>query len=192
MGFYETESGIEAYIEMAKGYDGALLIEGLAEYLPAGSSVLELGMGPGVDLDILAQRYEATGSDSSRLFLDRYRERHPGADLLLLDARTLETERRFDCIYSNKVLHHLSAEELHESLVAQDGLLRPEGIAMHSFWRGDKETEWMEGLRFVYHTETTLAAAVSDTGFSVKAMERYSEMETDDSILVVLSKSQDA
>ena len=139
MGFYETESGVEAYIEMAKGYDGALLIEGLAEYLPAGSSVLELGMGPGVDLDILAQRYEVTGSDSSRLFLDRYRERHPEADLLLLDARTLETERRFDCIYSNKVLHHLSAEELHESLVAQAGLLRPEGIAMHSFWWGDKE-----------------------------------------------------
>lgn len=186
MGFYHTESGVDEYVEMAKGFDGASLIERLRRHLPDGASVLEVGMGPGVDLDILARSFVVTGSDYSRVFLDRYLRDHPDADLLLLDARTLETERRFDCIYSNKVLHHLSTEELHASLLAQTGLLNAGGLALHSFWWGDREEEWMEGLRFAYYTEETLAEAVTGTGFEIVEMERYSELEADDSIVLVL------
>lgn len=186
MGFYDTEGGIEAYVELAHGYDGAQLIATLSEYLPEGSSVLELGMGPGVDLDILARSYVATGSDYSQLFLDRYRATHPDADLLLLDAVSLDTERRFDCVYSNKVLQHLSPEEVNESLKAQSMLLNAGGIAMHSLWWGDKDDEWMEGLRFTYYTEAALAGVIEDTGFETIEMKRYTEMEADDSILVIL------
>ncbi len=96
---------------MADGYDGAELIALLRRYLPEGSSVLELGMGPGKDLDLFRQSYRVTGSDISRVFLDRYRKDHPEADLLLLDATSMDTDRTFDCIYSNKVLHHLSRPE---------------------------------------------------------------------------------
>lgn len=38
---------------MAEGYDGEELIKILKEYLPEKSTLLELGMGPGKDLDIL-------------------------------------------------------------------------------------------------------------------------------------------
>ena len=86
MGFFDTDEGIEQYMEMAEGYDGAELVAVLRKHLPEGSSVLELGMGPGVDLDILARDYEVTGSDTSEPFLDRYRDLHPDADLLNLDA----------------------------------------------------------------------------------------------------------
>lgn len=189
MGFYDTEGGIEAYIEMAQGYDGAQLIEALLEHLPEGSSILELGMGPGVDLDILARSYVATGSDYSQLFLDRYLETHPDADLLLLDAVRLVTDRRFDGVFSNKVLQHLSPEEVHVSLTAQAMLLNAGGIAMHSLWWGDKDDEWMEGLRFAYYTEAALTELIEGTGFEIIEMKRYSEMETDDSILVILKAS---
>lgn len=54
---------------MAKGYNGRELIAVLNKYLPAGAMVLELGMGPGKDLNLLAQRYTVTGSDTSREFL---------------------------------------------------------------------------------------------------------------------------
>jgi trans-aconitate methyltransferase len=188
VGFFDTEEGVEQYVEMAEGYDGAELIGVLREHLPEGSSVLELGMGPGVDLDILARTYVATGSDSSQVFLDRYRAAHPDADLLLLDARTLESARRFDAIYSNKVLHHLTREELRTSLEAQPGLLRPGGFAMHSLWWGEEDEEPMEGLLFTRYTEPELAEVVAGTGFEVVEMRRYTEMEPDDSVWVLLRK----
>ena len=53
MGFFDTKKGVERYIKMAEGYDGAELIKILLKHLPANSIVLELGMGPGKDIDIL-------------------------------------------------------------------------------------------------------------------------------------------
>ena len=70
MGFFDTEEGVSEYLEMAKGHDGRELIEKLSEYLPASSTVLELGMGPGTDLELLSKRYQVTGSDNSTLFLE--------------------------------------------------------------------------------------------------------------------------
>ena len=56
---YDAENGVAEYVEMAYGHDGRKLVAVLGEHLPAGASILELGMGPGKDLDLLAQRYEA-------------------------------------------------------------------------------------------------------------------------------------
>ena len=138
MGFYDDEENVEAYVQMAEGYDGRELVDVLKKHLPSGSSVLELGMGPGKDLALLAEAYDATGSDSSEVFLRRYRRDHPDADLLLLDAVTLATERRFDAIYSNKVLHHLSVDELRTSLRLAGGETERErpGIALLLVRRG--------------------------------------------------------
>jgi trans-aconitate methyltransferase len=124
MGFFDTEHGVEEYIKIADGYDGTELIKILQKYLPENSTVLELGMGPGKDMDILKNSYTVTGSDSSQIFLDKYKERHPDSDLLLLDAVTIHTDRKFDCIYSNKVLHHLTKKDRIKSLQRQKDLLK--------------------------------------------------------------------
>ncbi len=65
MGFFDTENGVEQYIKMAEGYDGAELIKNLQKYLPKSSTVLELGIGPREDMDILKKSYAVTGSDNS-------------------------------------------------------------------------------------------------------------------------------
>ena len=150
MGFFDTEKGVDQYIKMAEGYDGAELIKILQKYLPENSTILELGMGPGKDMDILMESYTVTGSDNSQVFLDKYKEKHLDADLLLLDAVIIQTDRKFDCIYSNKVLHHLTKEDLIKSLQRQKEALNPNGIAFHSFWKGNKVEE-MEGLLFTYY-----------------------------------------
>ncbi len=125
MGFFDTAKGVEQYIKMAEGYDGAELIKILKKYLPENSTVLEIGIGPGKDLDILKKLYTVTGSDNSQIFLDKYKKNHPDTNLLLLDAVTMKTDRRFDCIYSNKVLHHLTKEDLTKSLQRQKEMLNP-------------------------------------------------------------------
>ena len=102
--YYLTNDTAVQYIKMAEGYDGKELIEKLKSYLPAGSTVLELGSGPGTDLEILSQYYHVTGSDFSQQFLDILVEKNLSNELLILDATTLKTDKIFDCIYSNKVL----------------------------------------------------------------------------------------
>ena len=173
---------------MADGYDGRELIENLKKHLAAGSKVLELGMGPGKDLDVLKETYTATGSDNSNVFLELYREQHPDADILLLDAVEMNTSRSFDCIYSNKVLHHLTKQELTQSIMRQCKMLKNGGLLFHSFWHGDKEESY-EGLRFVYYTELTLQETLGNSVDKVK-VERYREMEDEDSFYVILKPAK--
>ena len=186
MGFFDTEKGVNDYIKMAEGFDGAELIKILRNFLPDGSSLLELGMGPGKDMDLLQKYYNVTGSDNSKIFLDKYKQKNKDADLLLLDAVSLKTDRKFDGIYSNKVLHHLTTDDLKTSLKSQKEILNPKGILFHSFWRGSK-TEKMEGLLFVYY-EIEELRTFFEPDFEILELKIYSEMEKDDSIYTVLKR----
>ena len=183
MAFYDDEKTALQYISMAEGYDGRALIEILRTHLPQDASVLEIGMGPGVDLRILKKYFNATGSDNSQFFLNRYRESDPDTDLIHLDAVTLDTERTFDCIYSNKVLHHLTNEELVKSLERQKAILSSTGIIMHSFWHGTGIEEHHD-LRFVNQTEDSLHSVVSNV-FNIVDIVVYEEMEDDDSLYIL-------
>jgi len=186
MGFFDTEKGVDEYIKMAEGYDGTELIKILQEFVPEKSTVLELGMGPGKDLDILSKTFTVTGSDNSQIFLDRYKKQNPNADLLKLDAVTIPSERTFDCIYSNKVLHHVTREDLKKSFQRQKEILNSNGIAFHSFWRGDKDENY-DGLLFTKYQIDGLKEIIGDN-FNILSMNIYTEMEKNDSIYVVLRK----
>ena len=173
MGFFDTEKGVDQYFKMAEGYDGAELIKILQRFLTEKSTVLELGMGPGKDLDILGKTFTVTGSDNSQIFLDRYKKQNPNADLLMLDAVTIPTDRKFDCIYSNKVLHHLLREDLKKSLQRQKDVLNPNGIAFHSFWKGDKDENY-DGMLFTRYQIDELKKIIGDD-FDILLIETYTE-----------------
>ena len=183
MGFYDEEKSVRQYIEMADGFDGAALVAILSKELIPGSRVLELGMGPGKDIQLLSKDFTVTGSDRSPVFIDLYREAHPDADLLLLDAVTLETDRTFDCVYSNKVLHHLSDDELAESFRNQARALNPGGLIMHSFWYGSGE-EFHGDMRAVSRDEENVMGFLAPR-FDVMEMARYKEFEDGDSLSVL-------
>lgn len=72
MGYFDKRKNVDEYIQMAEGYDGRELIAVLKMHLPAGSTILELGMGPGKDLGLLAESYTVTSSDSSNVSIDLY------------------------------------------------------------------------------------------------------------------------
>jgi cyclopropane fatty-acyl-phospholipid synthase-like methyltransferase len=188
MSFFDDVKNVKSYIDMANGFDGRELIEILRRYVTEGSTVLELGMGPGKDLDILKHYYTVTGSDNSKVFLERYRSIHKDADLLLLDATALDTDRRFDCVYSNKVLMHLTREQLKQSLIMQQHILNRSGILFHSFWEG-KRTEKMHDLLFVYYEKDELTA-LFDEYYDVLEIDSYTEFEKNDSLYVVARKTQ--
>ena len=62
----------------------------------------------------------------------------------------------------------------------------PGGIAMHSFWAGDKE-DHHNGLLFVYYQEDHIRELVQPH-FEIVEMKRYNEMEAGDSIYVILKR----
>lgn len=190
MGYYDDKKNVDQYIKMAEGYDGALLIDALRQYLSESSHVLELGIGPGKDLLLLSKHFKVTGSDSSRIFVERFRAQHASIDVIQLDAVTVETNRRFDGIYSNKVLYHLTREELSQSFERQARVLNQDGIALHSFWGGEGDDE-MHGLHFSYYDEDQLSA-IAEPYFEVIQVKRYTEMETDDSIYIVLRRRSES
>lgn len=186
MEYWNNEKNVEEYIKMSEGYDGRELIEILKKYLSEGSSVLELGMGSGKDLDILNETFNTSGTDISSVFVDIYKKKHENADVFVLDAKTLQTERNYDCIYSNKTLQHLTKSEFKQSLKKQKELLNPNGILFHSLWQGDKE-EFYGGLLFVYYTKENLSNIVNND-FDIIEITLYTEMEEDDSLYMILKK----
>lgn len=188
MGYFHHEKKVKEYIKIAKGYDGRELITVLNKYLPQNSSILEIGMGPGTDLAILEKFYEVTGSDYSEIFIELYRKQHPKANLLQLDAVTLKTEQKYQGLYSNKVLIHLTREELKQSIKRQADVLEPEGIVCHSFWCGKKEENY-DGLIFIYYTTEQLQDLFKET-FDIIEIEKYKEMELNDSIYIIARKKK--
>ena len=187
MNYWNSKKNVEEYIKIAEGYDSEDLIEKLKKYLPQGSSVLELGMGSGKDLDILNKTFKATGTDISTVFVEIYKKKHRDADIFILDAITLKTDRKFDCIYSNKTLQHLTKSEFKQSLKKQKELLNPNGILFHSLWEGDKE-ETHGNLLSVYYTKEILTKIIRND-FEIIEMNSYAEMEEEDSLFIILKKN---
>lgn len=188
MSFFDTEKGIQEYIKIAEGYDGASLIDELRKFLNDGSSVLEIGMGPGKDLDILKKYYKVSGTDTSKVFINRYKKINPSADVFLLDAKKLDINKKFDCIYSNKVLQHLTKNECFRSLKKQKKLLNPKGILLHSFWYGDK-TEYYDDLLFVKYKINELKNMVRKD-YNILKTQRYKEFKKNDSFFIILQRKE--
>lgn len=184
--YYHTKSSVEEYIKMAEGYNGARLISKLKEFLPANASLLELGSGPGTDYKILSEIYAVTGSDYSKAFLIHLKRSFPEGKFLELEAGLLRTEMRFEGIYSNKVLHHLSDEALQTSIKRQYDILNDGGIICHSFWKGEGD-ELFKGMYVNYHTEEDLEKAFTDH-FEILTLEPYMEFEAGDSLLIIARK----
>ncbi|MDH3528065.1 MAG: class I SAM-dependent methyltransferase [Acidobacteriota bacterium] len=184
LSFYHDRNKAEDYIEMRRGIDGRILVSALRSLIADGSRVLELGIGPGTDLRILAEFFEVVGSDYSPWFLEIFSTAYPGIDLLRLDAVTIETDLAFDCIFSNKVLHHLPEEQMKRSLERQARVVGKGGILFHSFWLGD-ESSTCEGLTFTKYPEEKIASVLSNVGEIVKSG-RYQEMNLNDSFFAAV------
>lgn len=182
-GYYKTKESVVEYIRLSKDVNGGALIKMLKRYLPSNSKLLEIGTGPGTDWRILDEDFDVVGSDNSREFLVHLNSVHTSGTFLELDAVTLETNEKFDGIYSNKVLHHLKDNELIDSTKKQFDVLNPNGIICHSFWKG-KGTEVFKGLFVNYHSENTLRDIFKGY-FNILLLEPYAEFEEADSLLMI-------
>lgn len=190
MDFYNDPSKVDEYEKMCDEYDGSEIYKVLDNHLKNDDTILELGCGPGNDITHLQKKYIVTGSDLSDEFLLRCKKRFPVLSFQKLDAVSINTDKVYDCIFSNKVLHHLTFEELENSFNQQQNVIKSNGIFAHTFWLGDKEFT-MEGMLFVFHNRAKLLALVSKY-FTILETYDYKEFEEGDSILIIATNSKSA
>lgn len=180
-----TKESVDEYIQLAKNNSSGL-INKLKTYLPQGSSLLEIGSGPGTDFQILKKDYQVIGSDFSEDFLGHLRTNNPKDEFLNLNAISLDTNKVFAGIYSNKVLQHLSDQGLKSSIKRQVGILQDGGIICHSFWKGEGD-EIFKGMLVNYQNVATLEKLFSEQ-YEILTLEEYAEFDAGDSILLIAQK----
>jgi len=185
--FYLDRAKVQTYIEMREGINGGYLVDHLAQIVKPDSSVLELGMGPGTDLILLDKLFRVTGSDYSSHFVELFKERYPAIRLEVLDAITLKTRSRFDCVFSNKVLHHFSETDLQSSLERQVMVVKNKGLLFHSFWIGHG-SERCEDLFFKKYMPDYMIRYMEQFG-EVVDHGLYRELITNDSFYVAVRTS---
>lgn len=185
-GYYQTEDSVKEYIELAKEVNGKDLIEKLKTLLVSNAKLLEIGSGPGSDWKILNESYKVIGSDNSQEFLRHLKATIPNGEFLKLDAVSLNTNQKFDGIYSNKVLHHLRDDELKLSVKNQYRILNAHGIICHSFWRGEG-SEFFKGLLVNYQSKNSLHKIYGGY-FELLTIETYKEFEDNDSLFIIGKK----
>ncbi len=190
MNYFMKKENVDQYKSMIEDYDPTPIIEKLAQYISNGESVLELGMGTGMDFELLSKNYTVTGSDNSPVFIEDYKKNHPNANVVLLDARNVTLSEKFNCIFSNKVLQHLTRDDFKLSLLEQKKSLKPNGIVFMTLWRGKYREELMfnDELRFTYYLESDIEDVVRDL-YEIVSIEQYEEMEKSDSMIVVLKNT---
>ena len=188
MKFYNEPAKVDEYEKMCEGYDGSELYSVLAKHLPIKSTFLELGSGPGNDIDFLKSKYLVSGSDLSDEFLSRCEKRYPDIPFIKLDAVSIKTSEQYDCLFSNKVLHHLTIDELEKSLSRQQKVITKNGLFAHTFWLGDKEFT-MEEMLFIFHNREYLIGVISKY-FTIIEFYDYKEFEDGDSIFILAKNNK--
>lgn len=186
MNYYEKRENVDFYTKMMEGYDNHFILEQVEKVLPPKSTLLELGIGTGLDLIELSKNYNVVGSDVSKLFLADFK-RKSDLEVHQLDATTVDIDKTFDCIYSNKVLQHLSKEDFITSLQNQCTHVNKNGILFHTLWKGEYHEEFTMGLRCIYYNKEILERIVPQE-LHIENIILYSEFEPDDSLILILRK----
>ncbi|WP_256391557.1 class I SAM-dependent methyltransferase [Natronoarchaeum rubrum] len=158
------ESDADAYVEKYLG--GSIA----AQYGDAffdeldGDRILDVGCGPGPDLETFANRgYDATGLDLSPSFLRAASDHVSDAAVARGDMRRLPFEARsFDGVWSSASLLHVPRADAASTLREFRRVLRRGGVAFVSVKRGETPGSDPNGRHFEYYRERELRELLAD------------------------------
>jgi SAM-dependent methyltransferase len=122
-------------------------VDELADRLPAGARVLDLGCGNGAKIARLADRFDVVGVDISKRQLELARAAVPGAAFVQADFAKLEFPvRAFDAVTALYSLVHVPREEQPGLLGRIRSWLKPGGLFLASMSHvggEDRIDEWL-------------------------------------------------
>jgi SAM-dependent methyltransferase len=146
--------------------------------LPEGSTVLELGCGPGTDAAALADGRRYVGVDLSPVQLDIARRRAPSGAFVVADLTSIGFRpASFDGVVAFYVFNHVPTREVGPALAAAYGWLRPGGYLMlagvPTMVDDDRVEEWLDVPMFFAGIQPGLhEQALRRSGFDLELCER--------------------
>jgi SAM-dependent methyltransferase len=136
--------------------------------------VLDLGCGPGRDVDFLTQLgCQAVGLDLSAGMLAQARGRFPAVPLVRADLRRIPfSPGAFDGIWACASLLHLRCSELPTTLAVLSRLLRCPGGVLYVALKGGRGERWVTGSSgeryfFAYYQPAEVETLLDTAGFQV-------------------------
>jgi len=120
---------INAYLEKAHAD-----LKSVTDTLEAGSTILEIGCGPGLYLkDIDSSRYQVHALDMSEAMITLAQRENPGCTFYQTGFLDLSTDKRFDLIYSVGVLMYFPKSQIREVFKKIHGLLNKGGLVFINY-----------------------------------------------------------
>jgi ubiquinone/menaquinone biosynthesis C-methylase UbiE len=155
----------------------ALVEQSQLESAPAGTSIGDLGCGPGhVTGWLAAHGATATGIDLSAGMIEVARREQPGAEFRVGDLLSLPAaDGEFGAVVAFYSIIHLVPGELPGALAEMHRVLRPGGLALLAFHIGTEVrhfSDWMGqdvDLDFRFYEPDDVAALLEAAGFTLQA-----------------------
>ncbi len=151
--------------------------------LAPGSSVLDLGCGSGDPADIeIARLHHVIGVDLSKAQIGLARQNIPKGRFIHEDLSSLDfPDESFDAVVSFYTLEHLPREQHGPILQQIHSWLRPEGLLLFSYEKGDRNdvtVEWLGApMFFSMYDPKTIMRLVKDAGFDIIEADVESQLE---------------
>lgn len=172
-------------------------MEALAELLPEGARVLDLGCGAGVPAtQWLAQRFHVTGVDISERQLELARQHVPGATFIKSDMGSLTfPDGAFDAIVSFYAIIHLPRQEQSALIANIYRWLKSGGAFLSNWavsdWEGVEENweGWGASMWWSHYGKDDNLAMLRDVGFIITSSEV--RKTNDETWLWVLARKTD-
>ena len=109
------------------------IIKILEGNLPKYKKVLELASKKGEDLEVLDGYYEVVASEDEKVKTRYLKDKYLDIRVILLEPISMDTHKKFECVYSNNLLSDLSIEQIEISLENQKNVLEGESLIFHIF-----------------------------------------------------------
>jgi SAM-dependent methyltransferase len=178
---YETAETVASYDRAAEGFAarwGDLRLDralnAFAGRVTGQRRVLDLGCGPGRDIDFLIQlACQAVGLDLSAGMLAQARSRLPTVPLVRADLRRIPfSPGAFDGIWACASLLHLRRTELPTTLAELSRLLRRPAGVLYVALKGGQGERWVTGSSgeryfFAYYRPAEVETLLDGAGFQV-------------------------
>ena len=153
--------------------------------LEPGSSVLDLGCGSGDPADVeIAKLHQVTGVDISKAQIGLARRNVPQGKFINEDLGSLDfPEGFFDAVVSFYALEHLPREQHGQILKRIHDWLKPGGLLLFSYEKGNRSDETVEWLGapmfFSLFDPQTITGLVKDADFEIIESAVESQLEQD-------------